>query len=186
MRTTPLRNQAAPAARQALNFAAPALVVGLLLSSPSYGLNFYPPGQAGGLERTVDRILATEQIDILRENRLITTQNAIGGVLDVLNQKLDQATDPAEAARIERQIAARQAQYQTLQQAIDRNGQLLARDLNTLNGIKDNALTGLGNLPRPRKQIEMFITAASQREQTYVTYIRNFLRAHPVSPVSPF
>lgn len=176
----------ATSGRSVSGFAAPALVVGLLLVSQSYGLIQYPRGPAGALERSIDSILAREQRDILRENALVRTQNAIDNVLDVLNVKLQNATNPNEIARLEQQIAAKQAQFQNFQQAIDRNGQLLLRDMNVLNPAKDQALASLSGVRGPRKQIGMFITAATQREQTYVALIQRFLRAHPVSPISPF
>lgn len=181
-----LLNHATPTARKALNLAVPTFVVGLLMVSQSYGLVSYPPGQPGTLERTVDSILAKEQVDILRENQLITTQNAIVGVINVLNRKLDNTTDPNQRALIEQQIAAKQAQYQGFQQALNVNTVALQKNLSVLNPIKDSSLRTLGGLPRPRKQIEMFIAAAIRREQNSVTYIRNYLKAHPVSPTSPF
>lgn len=176
----------ASSGRSVLGFAAPALVVGLLLVSQSYGLIQYPRGRAGALERSVDSILAREQTDILRENALVRTQNAIGKMIDVLNVKLQNATDPNEIARLQQQIAAKQAQFQSFQQSIDRNGQRLLQDANVLNPAKDQSLATLSGVRGPRKQIDMFVTAATQREQTYVALIRRFLRAHPVSPISPF
>jgi len=185
VKNTYVPNHARPWARKALNLAGPALVVGLLLVSRSYGLVVYPHGAPGRLERSIDVLLAKEQADILRENRLVTTQNSIGNVLDILNQKLQNATDPNQIAQLQQQIAAKEMQYQNFQRAIDANGQILVRDLTVVNPAKDNALSVLGGMSRPRKQIEMFITAATQRERTYVTLIQTFLRSHPVTPIAP-
>src|SRR5262249_10572930 len=102
------------------------------------------------------------------------------------NVKLSQATNPAVIAQLQQQIAAKQVQLQNFQRAIDANGLVLLRNLTVLNPIKDNNLARLGTLPRPQHQIDMFITAATQRQQTYAVFMRRFLTAHPVTPVTPF
>src|SRR5258708_31724841 len=73
-------------------FAAPALVVGLLLVSRSYGLIQYPSGRAGTLERGVDTILTQELNDINREFGLMRKQMAIEKQIALLDAKLQRAT----------------------------------------------------------------------------------------------
>jgi len=184
MKTT-IWGHAAPAVRKLLNFAAPALVVGLLLGSQAYGI-VYPPGAVGRLERNIDGLLLKEQNDIVLETALVQTQAAIGRVIDVLNTKLQNATDPNEIARLQQQIAAKQAQFNQFQTSIDANGRVLQRNLTVVNPAKDNALRQLAGVRQNQKQIAMYIRAASLREATYVRLMQNFLKAHPVTPLAPF
>src|SRR5262249_44093130 len=123
---------------------------------------------------------------ILRMNTLVHTQNAIGDVIDILNARLNQATNPNVIAALQRQIAAKQVQFQNFQIAINRNSLILQTNLTVLNPRKDNLLATLSTLPRPQRQIAMVITAATQRQNTYATIMQNFLRAHPVTPITPF
>src|SRR5262245_3557238 len=71
---TALPSYARPAVRKVLNFAAPALVLGLIVVSQVQARINYPPGPAGRLERAIDNILLKERADILRQARLVTQQ----------------------------------------------------------------------------------------------------------------
>lgn len=181
----PVLVHAAHVARKALNFAAPALVVGLLLGSQAYGI-VYPPGAVGRTERAVDSLLAREQADILRENALIHTQNAIVGVINVLNQKLANAGSQAEADAIQAEINAKQVQFDRFQGLINTQSRILQQNLAVINPTKDRLLASLAGVGRNGKQARMFVTAATQRERTFVLAMRAFLKAHPVSPINPF
>jgi hypothetical protein len=177
---TKLMNQLA---RNVLSFAAPALVLGLVLVAQAQARINYPSGPAGSLERAVDNILIKERADILLQNRLVTQQNQTNSRIGVLQQQLAQATDPAVIAALQRQIAQQQARASSLQVAIDRNTLVLRNDLNVLNPQKDRALTVLNGLQRPRQQIVQFIQAARLQQNTYAAIIRAFLGRRPISPV---
>src|SRR3954465_6072431 len=98
---TTILSQAAGAARKALNFVAPLMVLGLVLISQAYGRINYPPPPAGNLERSIDNILLKERADILLQNRLVTQQNQTNTRIGVLQQQLAQTTDPAARAFLE-------------------------------------------------------------------------------------
>jgi len=69
--TTNVLRGAAPVARKLLNFAAPALVVGVLAVSQAYGrLPFYPKGVIGALERSIEAKLDTITADLVRQVQL--------------------------------------------------------------------------------------------------------------------
>jgi len=173
-------------ARKVLNFAAPALVLGLVLVSQAQGRINYPAGPAGSLERAVDNILIKERADIIRQNTLVTQQNQVNTRLSLLQQQLAQATDPAVIARLERQIAQARAQFGSLQVAITRGNAVLSNNLNVLNPQKDRALTLLNALRSPRQQIVQFIQAAKLQENTYAVIARAFLNRRPLSPIFAF
>lgn len=171
--------------RLALNCGAPALLVGMLLTSQSFGV-VYPGGAAGKLERRIDAILATEQKDITRQRQLLATQNTITNNIASLEQQLANTTNPNQRARLERQIANQETRLRSNQATVTANSVLLQRDLNVLVPQKDQYMTTLGALPRPARQIQMFLTAATQRETSYTATIQKLLAAHPVTPVNPF
>src|SRR5882724_11358180 len=127
--TTTILSQAAPAARKVLNFAAPALVLGLVLVSQVQARINYPPPPAGTLERSIDNILIKERADILLQNRLVTQQNQTNARIGVLQEQLAQATNPAVIAALQRQIAQQLARFNSLQVAINRNTLVLRNDL---------------------------------------------------------
>jgi uncharacterized coiled-coil protein SlyX len=180
---TNLRNRAAQVARTVLNFAAPALVLGLVLVSQVQARINYPAGPAGRLERSIDTILIKERADILLQNRLITQQNQTNTRINVLEQQLAGATDPNVIAALERQITQQQSRASSLQVQINRNTLVLRRDLDVLNPQKDRLIGLLNQLTRPRNQLTQFITAARQQENIYAAVIRAFLNRRPLSPV---
>lgn len=180
---TTLRNRAGRAARKVLSFAAPALVLGLVLVSQVQAVINYPPAPAGTLERAVDDILLKERDDILLQNRLVTQQTETNATLRVLQQQLAQATDPAVIAALQRQIAQQQARFANLRVQVNQNKAVLARDLTVLNPQKDRALLALRRLPTPRNQIRQFIQVATFQQNTYAAIIRAFIRRRPISPV---
>src|SRR5262245_18735493 len=184
--TTKLFDRAARLARNVLSFAAPALVVGLVLVSQAQGRINYPPAPAGTLEHAVDTILLKERADIIRQSTLIQAQNRANARLGGLEQQLSQATDPAVIAALQRQIAQTQAQLRQLQTAITRNTQVLRNDLNVLNPQKDRALQALNRLTQPKNQIQQFTQAALRHQATYAALIRRFLGRRPISPVVAF
>lgn len=181
--TTSLLSHAGRAARKALNIAAPALVLGLVFVSLAQARINYPPGAAGRLQRAIDDILIKERADILLQGRLITQQDQANNRINVLQQQLDQATDPAVIARLERQIAQQQALVTSLQGRIDRNTLVLQNNLDVVNPRKDRLIGLLSTLPRPRNQIQMFIQAATLQQNTYAAVMRIFLNRRPISPV---
>jgi hypothetical protein len=183
---TTILSQAAPKARKALNFAAPALVVGMILVSQAQGRITYPTGPAGVLERSVDAKLAKEVVDIRVEKSLLTSQTLVAGQLAVLNAQLSHTTDPARKASLQRQIDQKTVQFQQIQRSIDRNAIVLRGDLNVLNPVKDQQLRTLHVTMGNRRQVDMFVAAAALREANYVAIIRAFLRAHPATPSQPF
>ena len=180
---TTILSQAASAARKALNFAAPVLVLGLVLISQAQARINYPPAPAGTLERAVDNILLKERADILLQSRLVTQQNTTNTRIGVLQQQLARATDPVVIASLQRQIAQQQSLFRSLQVQIDRNALVLRNDLNVLNPQKDRALVVLNTLSRPRQQIIQFTQAARLQQNTYAAIIRAFLARRPISPV---
>jgi len=184
--TTTILRQAAPAARKVLNFAAPALVLGLVLVSQAQGRINYPPPPAGSLERAVDTILIKERADVIQANRLVTQQNQVNARLNTLQQQLAQATNPAVIAALQRQINQTLAQFASLGVAIARNNLQLQNNLNVLNPQKDRALATLLTLPRPQNQIRQFVQAARLQENIYATLMRAFLSRRPISPVFAF
>jgi len=184
--TTRFTNRAGQAARNVLSFAAPALVLGLVLVSQAQARINYPPAPAGSLERAVDNILIKERADILLQSRLVTQQNATNARIGVLQQQLAQATDPAVIAALQRQIAQQTALFRSLQVSIDRNKLVLQNNLSVLNPQKDRALATLSTLPRPRNQIVQFIQAARLQQATYAAVMRAFLGRRPISPVVSF
>jgi len=184
--TTTILSQAAPVARKVLNFAAPALVLGLVLVSQAQGRINYPAGPAGSLERAVDNILIKERADILRQNSLVTQQNVTNARLSVLQQQLAQATDPAVIAALQRQIAQQLARFNSLQVSINRNSLVLRNNLNVLNPQKDRALTLLNTFRSPRQQIVQFIQAATLQQNVYAAIARAFINRRPLSPVFAF
>jgi len=184
MKTT-MWGHAAPAVRKVLSFAAPALLVGLLLGSHAYGIA-YPRAPTGTIERTVDRLLLKEQNDILRESALIRTQNLIGGVIRVLNAKLENTSDPNQRAFIEQQIAQKQGQFNQFGQLINTNTQVLADNLNIVNPAKDRLLKQLIGLRQFPNQASQFNAAARQRELVYATVMKIFLKARNFPPSTGF
>lgn len=168
--------------RKACNFAAPALLLGLLFSPQAFGLT----RAVTRLENSIDALLAKEDVDIRLQNRLVTTQNAISSNIAGLENQLANTTDPAKQAQLEAQIAQKQAQYNQFQRAINSQGLVLQRDLTVVVPAKDNAMRVLAGLNQNVNQVRMFLTAATQRENVYTNTINLFLKAHPVTPVAPF
>src|SRR3954467_12144883 len=69
--TTNVLRRAAPVARKVLNFAAPALVIGVLAVSQAHGrLPFYPKGVIGALERSIEAKLDRITADLVRQVQL--------------------------------------------------------------------------------------------------------------------
>jgi len=180
---TKLKSRAAVAARNVLSFAAPALVLGLVLVSQVQARINYPSGPAGSVERGIDNILIKERADILLQNRLVTQQNQVNSRIGVLQQQLAEATDPAVIAALQRQIAQQESRFVTLQGQITRNAAVLRRNLDVLNPQKDRLIGLLSRLPRPRNQLTQFITAARLQENIYAAIMRAFLGRRPLSPV---
>jgi len=181
---TTILSQAAGAARKALNFVAPLLVLGSGLISQAYGRINYPPPPAGTIERSVDDILIKERADILLQNRLVTQQNQTNARIGVLQQQLAQATDPAVIAALQRQIAQQSALFRSLGVSINRNSLVLRTNLDVLNPQKDRALAALNRLPRPRNQLVQFTQAAVLQQNIYAAIMRAFLNRRPISPVA--
>jgi len=173
-------------ARKLLNFAAPALVLGLVVVSQAQGRIKYPPAPAGTLERSVDNILIKERADIILTNRLVTQQNLVNTRLGVLENQLAQATDPAVIASLQRQIAQANTQFRTLGVAITRQQAVLRFDLNVLNPQKDRLLVRLNALPRPKNQLTMFTQAARLQENTYAVVAQAYINRRPLSPSFAF
>src|SRR4051812_43425345 len=96
-------------ARRTFGFAAPALVLGMVLVTQAMGIT-YPSGPAGTLERNIDRLLAKENVDIRLQNSLVHMEDAINAALKGLQKQLNNATDPTRIAFLEGQIAQKQAQ----------------------------------------------------------------------------